>query len=113
MGKSRLLGKVGNKRLIADLPRRIRFGYYAVCVRLYRIRLVRTRLVVVPLRSAASRIRSVRMRSVTPYAFGRSAVPYRYRFCRIYSYMLYGREKGGDAGFRCRGLGILDLYKKT
>ena len=39
----------------------MRFGYCAICVWLHRMRLVRTRLVIVPLRLAASRMRSVRM----------------------------------------------------
>ena len=110
IGRSRLSGKVGNERLIIDFLRRMRFGYCAVCVRLHRMCLVRTRLVIVPLRSAASRMRSVRMHLVVPYMFSRSAVPC--RFCRVYSCMPYGREKGGDAGFRCRGSGVPDLYKK-
>ena len=84
---------MGNERLITDFPRRMRFGCCAVCVRLHRMRLVRTCLVVVLLRSAASRIRSVRMHLVVPYAFSRNAVPC--RFCRVYSCMPYGREKGG------------------
>ena len=91
--RSRLSGKVGNKRLITDFLRRMRFGYYAICVQLYRIRLVRTRLVIVPLRLAASRIHLVHMQLVVPYAFSYSAVPC--RFCRVYSCMPYGREKGG------------------
>ena len=65
MGKSRLLGKVGNKRLITDFLRRMRFGYRAVYIQLYRIRLVRTRLVIVLLRLAASRIYLVYIHLVT------------------------------------------------
>ena len=110
IGKSRLSGKVGNERLITDFLRRMRFSCYAICVRLHRMRLVRTHLVIVPLCLAVSRMRSVRMHLVMPYAFSRSAVPY--RICRVYSCMPYGREKGGDAGFKCCGSGVPDLYKK-
>ena len=59
------------------------------------MRLVRTRLVVVPLRSAASRMRSVRMRSVAPYAFGRSAVPCRFLPCICIVVCRTGGRKGG------------------
>ena len=101
---------MGNKRLIIDFLRRMRFGYCTICIQLHRMRLVRIYLVIVPLHSAASCMRLVRMYLVVPYAFSRSTVPYRF-YC-IYNYMPYRREKGGDAGFRCRGSGVPDLYKK-
>ena len=110
VGRSRLLGKVGNERLITDFLKCMRFSCCAVCIRLHRMRLVRICLVIVPLRSAASRMRSVHIHLVVLYAFSRSTVLC--RFCRVYSCIPYGREKGGDASFRCRGSGVLDLYKK-
>ena len=66
MGRSRLLGKVGNKRLIIDFPRHIR-------------------LATVPY-TFGNRMRFVRMRSVMhycarlqPYAFGPYAFGHRMR----------------------------------
>ena len=56
-----------------------------VCVQSVRVRLYTVTL-------SFSHIRLVYIRLVTPYTFSCSAVLY--RFCRIYSYIPYGREKG-------------------